>query len=90
MDRPTGYIEITPEDQEARIAVVSGTARMYVQNALEVTLLGQPVHAIVIIDAGDYQYYVDLRPDGSYKVHNPGQPGYQWDSSIKIWREVSR
>mgnify|MGYP001019374544 CR=1 FL=1 len=87
MDKVTGYIETQPVDQEARTPVVSGTARMYVQNALEVTLLGQPVHAMVVIDAGDYQYYLDLMPDGTYRVHNPGKPGHQWDSSIEIGRK---
>jgi len=84
MDRVSGYIEITPEDAEARTPVVSGTARMYVQNALEVALLGQPVHCMLVIDAGDYQYYLDLRPDGTYRVHNPGTPGSQWKDQIEL------
>jgi len=64
--------------------VVSGKARMYIRNVLEVALQDKPADVLVIIDTPNGQMLIDLMPDGSYKVHVPGTPGSQWKSQIEL------
>jgi len=64
--------------------VVSGKARMYIRNVLEVAIQDKPAEVLVVVDTPNGQMLIDLMPDGTYKVHVPGTPGSQWKDQIEL------